>query len=168
MERNPMSLDSLGMTLDYRDLLLLRASRSDEQAWLVIEAGDTQCEIWMGRVHVEALHKQLPDVLAGLDKWAVEDAGCEKADMARQQAADAAAQALDLALTAEQAGTHAVAGSPRTAAEEATTAATAVDALVRAYEDATAAADHATNKLLYAMSQAHAALSRHRDQSSAK
>lgn len=117
----------------------------------------------MGHVHLETLRDQLPTVLAGLARWATEDAGCEKAETAEQQAVDTAARALNLAVTADKAGAHDLAASLRVAAAEATAKATAVDDHVRAFEDAAAEADHAVEKLIYAMSEAGAALRQHRD-----
>ncbi|MPZ83397.1 MAG: hypothetical protein GEV28_24590 [Actinophytocola sp.] len=153
-----MNTASLGVTLDERDAVRLWASRSAELVCLVIDAEGTNCEIRMVRVHVESLRDQLPSVLAGLDRWAAEDAGCGKAETAKQQAVDVAARALDLAVAAEKAGAYEVAASLRVAAAEATAKATAVDAHVRAFEGATAEADYAAEKLIYIMSETGAAL----------
>lgn len=96
-----MSVDSVGITLDGHGSVSLWAKRCDESACLTIETNGTYCEIGMDRMHVEALRDQLPDVLAGLDRWAAEDDGYAKAGATEQRAIDAAARALDLAAAAE-------------------------------------------------------------------
>jgi hypothetical protein len=153
-----MNVASLGLTLTECDAVTMWANRSAELACLVIDTEGTYCEILMDRVHVEALRDQLPSTLAGLDTWAAEDAGCEKAGAAEQQAGAAAARALDLAAAADRAGSRDLAASLRVAAAEATAKATAVGAHVRAFADATAEADFAVEKLTYAMNKAGAAL----------
>ncbi|MPZ85236.1 MAG: hypothetical protein GEV28_34550 [Actinophytocola sp.] len=158
-----MSVGSLGMTLAEHDSVRLRASRSEELAWLVIEADETHCEIRMDRAHVEALRDHLPDVLAGLDRWSAEDAACEQAEVAGGRAVDAAAEALDMAARADAAGAHDVAAPLREAAAEMTAKADAVDAAVRAFGNAAADADYAAERLSYATREAERALCRWRD-----
>jgi hypothetical protein len=148
-----MSVDSMGMTLGTHDSITFWASRSEEWACLVIKADGTYCEIRMDRVHVEALRDQLPDVLAGLDRWVAEQAGYEKAGAVGQQAAAAAARALDVAVAAETAGAGDVAACLREVAN-------AVDAAVRVFENATVEADHAAEKLICATAEAENALRR--------
>ncbi len=155
-----MSVDSLGLTLGKGDSITFWASRTDESACLVIKVDGTHCEIGMDRENVEALRDQLPDVLAGLDRWAAEEEACEKAGIVEKRAVDATAQALDVAVAAEQAGAHELAASLREAAAEASTTADAVDATVRAFESATAEVDHAASKLVYLTSQVSVELDR--------
>lgn len=143
-----MSVDSVAITLNRKGSISLWARRGDESAFLVIETSGTYCEIGMDRVHVEALRDQLPDALAGLDRWVAEDDGCAKAAATEKRAVDAAARALGLAVAAEEAGAHDVAASLRGAAAEASTKAGTVDAAVRTFEDATLEADYATEKLI--------------------
>lgn len=158
-----MEVTSVSLKLDRRDSIRLWVSRSAERVFLVMDTEGSFCEFQIDRSHVEALRNELPSVLAGLDLRAIEDAECEKAEMAEQRAVDAATRALDLALTAEKAGAFDLAASLRAAAAESTAKATAVNAHVRAFEDATAAADYASEKLNYAVSQANAELRQRRD-----
>jgi hypothetical protein len=153
-----MSISSLGMTLEDRDTIEFRASRSEETAWVAIRSSDAQCEIRMDRVHVEALRDQIPDVLTGLDRVAAEDTACVRAEIAGERATDAAARALDKARMVEEAGAHDVAESLRAAAAKATASANAVDAAVQAFVEATAYADSAADTLIYISQQADAAL----------
>lgn len=155
-----MSVDSVSISLDGNGSVRLWTRRCDESACLVIETSGTYCEIGMDRVHVEALRDQLPDALAGLDRWAAEDDACAKAGAAEQRAVHATVQALDLATAVEEAGAQDVATSLREAATEASARAEAANAAVRAFEDATAEADFATEKLNYATSEAEAVLRR--------
>jgi hypothetical protein len=157
-----MSVDSIGMTLSTRDSIRFWASRSEEWACLTIKTEGTYCEIAMDREHVEAVRNQLPDVLAGLDLWAAEQAECEKAGIAAQRAVTAAARALDLAMAAETAGAADVAASLRKVATEASAKADAVDAAVQAFENAAAEADQAAEKLTFATDEAETALRRPR------
>lgn len=153
-----MSVDSVSISLDGHGSVRLWTKRSDESAFLVIETSGTYCEIAMERTHLEALRDQLPDAMAGLDRWAAEDDGCAQAGAAEQRAVHAAARALDLAAVVEGAGAHEVASSLRAAVAEASSRAEATDAAVRAFENATVEADHATEKLNYATSEAEAVL----------
>jgi hypothetical protein len=73
---------------------------------------------------------------------------------------DAAAQSLDLAVRAEQAGDHDLAESLRKAAAEATAKANAVDTAVTAFESATAEADYAVEGLIGVTRTAGATLRR--------
>ena len=155
-----MSVDSLGLTLGKGDSITFWVSRSDESACLVIKSDGTHCEIGMDRKNVEALRDQLPDVLAGLDRWAAEQQACEKAGIAEKRAVDAVAQALEIAVAAEQAGAHELAASLREAAAQASTKADAVDATVQAFENATADADHAASTLVYLTGQVDTELDR--------
>ena len=158
-----MNVASLSFTLDERDAVSVWVSRSAGWACLVIDAPDTYSEIRMDREHVETLHDQLTSALAGMDQWDAEDIACEKAETAQREAVDVATRALELAVAADQAGAHEQAASLRGAAAEATAKATAVTTQVRAFQDATTEADHTTEKLLFAMSQAGAVLRTHRD-----
>lgn len=99
-------------------------------------------------------------MLAGLDRWATDDASREKAETARQQVVDTAAQARALAVRADQADDYNLAASLRAAAAETTAKGTAVDASVRAFQSAAMAADHAAEMLEHAISEADAALRR--------
>jgi hypothetical protein len=155
-----MGVDSLGLTLGEGDSITFWVSRSDESACLVIKSDGTHCEIGMGRENVEALRDQLPDVLAGLDRWAAEQQAWKKAGITEKRAVDAAAQALDVAVAAEQAGAHELAASLREAVAQASAKADAVDATVRAFEKATAEADHAASTLVYLTGQVDAELDR--------
>lgn len=158
-----MSVDSVSISLDGNGSVRLWTRRGDESACLVVETSGTYCEIAMDRVHVEALRDQLPEALAGLDLWAVEEDGCAKAAVAERRAVQAAAPALDLAVAVDEAGVHDVATSLRAAATEASGRAEAADAAVRAFGNATVEADHATEKLNYAMSAAAEVLRRRRN-----
>jgi hypothetical protein len=158
-----MGVHCLGLTLDTGDPITFSASRTDESAYLVIKSGGTNCEIGMDREHVEALRDQLPDVLAGLDRWAAETVGCEKAGTAEKRAVDAAARALDLAVVAEQAGDHKLAVSLRTAAATASAQAKAVDDAVTAFEETTVDADAAADRLIDILGKAETTL-REKDQ----
>ncbi|MPZ85372.1 MAG: hypothetical protein GEV28_35290 [Actinophytocola sp.] len=153
----------MSISLDGNGSVRLWTRRCDESACLVIETSGTYCEIAMDRVHVEALRDQLPEVLAGLDLWAVEDDGCAKAAVAERRAVQAVARALDLAVAVEEVGVHDVSTSLRAAATEASGRAEAADAAVRAFGNATVEVDYATEKLNYAMSAAEAALRRLRN-----
>lgn len=144
-----MSVDSLGLTLGKGDPVTFWAGRTDESACLVLRSDGTHCEIGMDREHVEALRDQLPDVLAGLDRWAAEQEGCETAGIAEKRAVDAAARALEVAVAAEQAGAHELAVSLREAAAQASATADAVDATVWAFEAATNEADNAATRLVH-------------------
>jgi hypothetical protein len=158
-----MSVDCLGLTLEAGDPITFWASRTDESACLVIKSGGTHCEIGMHREQVAALRDQLPDVLAGLNRWAVEQQACEQAGITEQRAVDTAARALDMAHAAEQAGAHDLAASLRRAAAEASATASAVDETVRAFEAATNAADHAASKLVHLTNNVDTELTRLRD-----
>lgn len=158
-----MSVDSVSISLDGNGSVRLWTRRCDESAFLVIETSGTYCEIAMGRTQVEALRDQLPETLAGLDRWATEDDGCAKAEAAEQRTLQAAARALDLAAAVEGLGVHHVATSLRAAAAEVSGKVEAADAAVRAFENATVEADSATEKLNYAMSEAAAVLRRLRN-----
>jgi hypothetical protein len=151
------------MSLESRDTVRLWASRSEDWACLVIEDGETYCEIRLARVHVETLRDHLPGVLAGLDRWAAEDAACEKAEISGRRATDLAAQALDLAVAAEAAEAHELATSLRSAVAEATAKANAVDAAVQAFGHAAADADYASEVLIYATRETEQALGRLQD-----
>jgi hypothetical protein len=155
-----MNMDSVSLSLDRNGSITLWTRRCDESACLVVETSGTYCEIGMGRAHVEALRDQLPDALAGLERWAAEDDGCAKARAAEQRAVHAGTQALDLAVAVERAGAHEVGTALRAAVTEATVRAEAADAAVRAFEKATVEADDATEKLNYATSEADAVLRR--------
>lgn len=157
-----MSLDSLGMTMEGNDSVVLWASRSREWAFLVLRSGDTSCEIRMDRVHVEALRDHIPVVLAGLDRWAVQDAACAQAVVAGRRAADVAAQALDRAVAADTAGAPDVAASLRAAAADVTAKANAVDAAVEAFGLAAEDADSAADSVIFHLRQADTALPRSR------
>lgn len=149
-----MTMDSLGITLDTKDSISFWPRRADESSLLVIETSGAYCEIGLARVHVETLRSQLPNALAGMDRWAAEDDACTKAGATEKRAVDTAARALDLATITEAAGAHDLATSLRTAAAEASARAAAVDAAVRAFEEATREADFATEKLIFAMCKA--------------
>lgn len=153
-----MRVDSVSISLDGQGSVRLWTRRSDESAFLVIETSGSYCEITMDRTHVEALRDQLPDALAGLDRWTAEDDGCAQAEAAEQRAVHTAARALDLASVVEGVGAHDGAASLRAAVVEASAKAAAADAAVRAFEDAAVEADYATEKLNYATSEAEAAL----------
>lgn len=155
-----MSVDSVSISLDENGSVRLWTRRSDESAFLVIETSGTYCEIAMDRTHVEALRDQLPDAMTGLDRWAAENDGCAQAEAAEQRAVHAAARALDLAAVVEGAGAHEVATAVRAAVADASARAEAADAAVRAFVDATAEVDYATEKLNYATSEAEAVLRR--------
>jgi hypothetical protein len=154
-----MGVNSVGMTVGGCDEVTLWASRSEPWACLVIDTEGMRCEITMDRVVVESLRDQLPEVLAGLDRWAAEDAGCARAGAAEQRAVNAAAQALDLATAVEAAGGTGAAAL-REAAAEVTAKANVVDDAVAAFESATAEADHAAERLAYRTCEAAAALRR--------
>ncbi|GAB3432014.1 hypothetical protein [Actinophytocola sediminis] len=155
-----MNADSVSITLDGYGSVRLWTRRSAESACLVIETSGTYCEIALDRTHVEALRDQLPDALAGLDRWTVEDDGCVRAGAAEQRAVRAAARALELAAAAEGAGAPEAATALHAAATEARVRADATDAAVRAFENATIEADCATEKLNCAISAAEAVLRR--------
>jgi hypothetical protein len=153
-----MSLRSLGMDLESSDKVRLWVSRSQGWACFVIEADETHCEIRMKRLHVEALRDFLPEVLAGLDRSTVQDSACEKAEIAGGRATGLAAQALDRAVAAEAAGAFELATSLRAVVAEATEKANAVDAAVRAFDDAAGDADCVAERLIYAIREAEKAL----------
>lgn len=153
-----MNVASLSFTLDERDAVRFWVSRTAPWMCLVVDADGAYTEIRMDRQHARALCEQLPSALAGLDRWATENAARETAETAERQAVDLTARALTLAATADRAGAHDQATTLRAAAADTTAKATAVDALVRGFEDATAEADHAAEKLLFAMSETDAAL----------
>lgn len=158
-----MSVTSLSMTLKRRHSVRLWASRSEDWACLAILGGDLAAEIRLEREHVEALREQAPGVLAGMDRTVAEDGGCQRAGIAEQRAVDAAAKALDMALAADAAGASEVAERLRECAAMATECANAVDATVRAFEQAAIEADSATDSLLYVTREADAALRRVRN-----
>ncbi|MGQ0840235.1 hypothetical protein [Actinokineospora sp.] len=144
-----MSVDSLAMTLDRGDSVTMWVSRAEGWACLAIRADGMNCEIQMDGIHVRAMRDHLPDVLAGMDRWAAEDAACERAEIAGERAVDAVAKALGHAAAAEAAGAHSVAAALRAAAAAATAKANEVDATVRAFDHATADADSAVDRLIY-------------------
>jgi hypothetical protein len=145
-----MSVDSLGMTLGRHDSIRLWASRSDEWACLVISGTDRYCEIRLDRKHVEALRDHLPDVLAGLDRWAAEEEACAQAAQAGDRAEDAVTTALRQAELLEARGDHELAATLRVAAAEATAKAEEVDAALVAFGTAAADADNAAEAVLSA------------------
>ncbi|ALG09288.1 hypothetical protein [Kibdelosporangium phytohabitans] len=155
-----MSVDSVSVSVGGYDSVGLWVSRSEERAYLVIDTKGSHCEIEMGRTHVETMRDQLPQVLAGLDRLAAEDAGCAKARTTQRLASDAAAQALELAATAEAQGAHHVAESLRVAAREAAAKADTVDGAVLAFEAASAEAGDATERLAHLTGETKVKLNR--------
>lgn len=160
-----MSLNAvnIGFSLDAFGSVKLWTRRSVQSVTLVLETRGAYCEIGLEQAHLEALREQLPDALAGLDRWAVEEQGCVKAADAEERAIGAAARAVNLAVEAEQAGARDTAASLREAAAEATARAEAANAAVRAFEDAAVEADYAAERLNYVSSEAEAALRGLRD-----
>lgn len=158
-----MSISCLGITLERRDSIEFRADRSEETAWLAFKVDGSQCEIRMERGHVEALRDQIPDVVAGMERVAADDAACERAESAGERATEAVGRALDMMRLAEKAGASEVAASLLAAADEATATANTVDAAVRAVAEAALDADRAADRLVYALWQANDALNRVRD-----
>jgi hypothetical protein len=154
-----VSVISLGFSVDKTDSVHLAAGRGDGEAYLSIRTDGTDCEIRMDRAVVEGLRNQIPVALAGLDRYAVETEACVKANAAEKRAVDTAAQALDLAETAEQAGDHELAASLRSASATATEQASAVDAAVTAFEDAAVEAGHAADRLIHLVGKAKITLS---------
>jgi hypothetical protein len=71
-----MSLNSLGVTLDADDSVMLYANRSEMSIFMVINTDGVVCEIRVERAHIAALRDQAPLVLADLDRWAAEDEDC--------------------------------------------------------------------------------------------
>ncbi|OLF05317.1 hypothetical protein BLA60_36410 [Actinophytocola xinjiangensis] len=153
-----MNVASLSFTLDGQDAVRLWVSRTAPWMCLVVDADGAYTEIRMDREHARALCEQIPSALAGLDKWFVEDVRREDVEAAGRRAVDLTAQALDLAATAERVGAHEQASALRTAAAATAATVTAVDDVVRGFEDATAGADRASESLLFVMSEAGAAL----------
>jgi len=160
-----MSLDAVNISfsLDACGSVKLWARRSVQSVTLLIETRGTYCEIGLEQGHLHALREQLPDTLAGLDRWVAEEQGCVKAADAEERAVDAVARAVTLAVAAEQVGASDAAVSLREAAAEATARAEAANAAVRAFEDATLEVDFAVEKLNYASNETERALQRLQD-----
>jgi len=153
-----VAISSLGITLDDGDSIELSARRSEHSAWMRIDVDGGYCEIYIERIHLEALNDQLPGVLADLDRAAADDAACGQAELARGRAADAAGRARDLAKVAAKAGAPDIAAVLLAAADEITATAKAVDAAVQAVETAAEDADRAADQLAYTTQLAIAAL----------
>ncbi|GAA2690159.1 MULTISPECIES: hypothetical protein [Actinosynnema] len=151
-----MSGNSVSIDLGASGSVRLWARRNEEAACLVLEAGGTQCEVDLGRAQVEALRDQLPEALAGLDRWVAENDGCARGDDAGLRAARASERALELAAHAPDE----VAASLRAAVAEASAKAEAADAAVRAFESAALDVDEAVARLNQVLGEAEAALPR--------
>ncbi|ATE53536.1 hypothetical protein [Actinosynnema pretiosum] len=151
-----MSGNSVTIDLSAGGSVGLWARRHAESACLVLETGGARCEVDLGRAQVEALRDQLPEVLAGLDRWVAENDGCERGEDAGRRAARVADRALELAAVVPDE----VAASLREAAAEASARAEAADAAVRALENAALAVDEAVERLDRVLGEAEAVLPR--------
>lgn len=140
-----MITSMIGLRARTNDLVTLRASWETGDAYLLV--GD-DAEITLERPHVEALHDQIPGVLAELDRVDADNRTCDKAVMAEQRAAGAVTAALDAANVAELAGDVDRAAELRAAAEQARATAAAVDAAVRAVDKTAQLADQAAERAL--------------------